>query len=118
METYVRINNENRPILKITEKGCFKEFNGELFAFIDASTSYRYENGERVIKKSENIEELCDEFILFDDENKIHYKSKEGAIWFVGAGLYSESVRGAIFTNKGIIYVVKLNKKGEWELIH
>lgn len=72
---------------------------------------------ESIEKESDNIEDLFDEFILFDDENKIHYKSQEGSIWWIGAIGYPKSVRGAIFTNEGIIYVAKLNENKEWELI-
>ena len=69
------------------------------------------------LKQGDTIEELCDEFILFDDENKIHYQSQEGSIWWLGAGLYPKSVRGAIFTDEGIKYVAKLNENNELELI-
>lgn len=73
--------------------------------------------GKYVLKESDHIDDLCDEFVLFDNENKIHYKSKEGEIWWLGAALYTESVRGAIFTNEGMKYVAKLNKNNDLELI-
>lgn len=74
--------------------------------------------GETIIKESDDIEELCDEIVFFDNENKPHYKTQEPeSIWLLGASLYANSLRFGIFTDKGLIYVAKLNDKGEWELL-
>ena len=67
--------------------------------------------------RADTIEELCDEAVFFDEDNKPHYKSQEGNIWYLGAGLYTESLRFGIFTDKGLIYVAKMNEKGELELL-
>ena len=88
---------------------------------------------EQIIRKSENVEELCDEFVmthyfketnytkrevLKEDKNlmieairlkKIHNKDKELKNEF--------NIYGAIWTDKGLIYVAKLNDKGVLELI-
>ena len=66
---------------------------------------------------ADNIEELCDEFVLTDNEGKHHYESVEKTIWLLGASLYITTVRGAIWTDKGLIYVAKMNEKGELELL-
>lgn len=85
---------------------------------------------KNIIKQADTIEELCDEFVCNnsllkptfikrDDEgypletyhqgiinsfkNGVNYKNYD---WF-----------GAIWTDKGLIYVAKLNNKGELELI-
>ena len=68
-------------------------------------------------RQSDTIEELCDEAVLFDKDNVPHYKSKEGNIWYLGAGLFTESLRFGIFTDKGLIYVAKMNAEGELELL-
>ena len=68
-------------------------------------------------RQSDTIEELCDEVVLFDKDNVPHYKSKEGNIWYLGAGLFTESLRFGIFTDKGLIYVAKMNAEGELELL-
>ena len=72
-----------------------------------------------VIKQADTIEELCDEFVyvkrdintIFCDlpkaEKKL-YKSKKS---------YWEIIYGAIWTDKGLIYVAKMNEKGELELL-
>lgn len=69
------------------------------------------------IKQADTIEELCDEAVFFDEDNVPHYKSKEGNVWYLGAGLFTESLRFGIFTDKGLIYVAKMNEKGKLELL-
>lgn len=70
-----------------------------------------------VDKKADTIEELCDEFVVcFDSKTKPvrvdnsmflakHYAGKSGHIMC------------AIWTDKGLIYVAKMNYKGEFELL-
>ena len=95
--------------------------------------SYGYP--EQIIKEADNIEELCDEFCLEQPLQDIEH------IWFLNraenhkefiqrynqskwcekltSGWQKEAINGygAIYTDKGLIYVAKLNEKGEWELI-
>ena len=78
---------------------------------------------EEVIKQSENLEELCDLFI--DEETKTIFHKHNGYVinWKTNM-VYSlkalsescRSVKGAIYTDKGLIYVAKINDKGELEL--
>lgn len=102
------------------EKG---EYDVQIVDYVDEET-YGGRTGrlylippKSVIKQSDSIEELCDEFVFFDKDNKPHYKSQEGEIWWLGASLYTETLKGAIFTDKGLIYVAKMNEKGELELL-
>lgn len=71
-------------------------------------------------RKSENIEELCDEFVgYFECFNRSYY--------FIYKNSYDElkrdvqtiqySAYGAIWTDKGLLFVAKMNDKGELELI-
>ena len=86
-----------------------------------------------LLKETDNIEELCDEFValLFDDET----------IYECPLGYYTEifkarthclqsliknydinmigvrAIYGAIWTDKGLIYVAKMNEKGVLELL-
>ena len=74
------------------------------------------------VKIADTIEELCDEFVLVNeyrfkkpktatelekdfDEMKNFYTTKDDKIY------------GAIWTDKGLIYVAKMNDKGELELL-
>lgn len=94
------------------------------------------------VKIADNIEELCDEFVA---ENRTGhkwivyittktYEDSEGNIieYKVYGNKYTEEyphnlindikheglkIYGAIWTDKGLIYVAKMNEKGELELI-
>lgn len=67
--------------------------------------------GIEVIKQADTIEELCDEFVVEDkDEFAIFHNSKL-------AKQTKGIVYGAIWTDKGLIYVAKMNEKGELELL-
>ena len=80
--------------------------------------------GSKVISQSENIEELFDEFVVFDKEQPngklLYYKGFENLKKeFIDFEKDKEKVVvcGAIWTDKGLIYVAKMNDKGEFELI-
>lgn len=87
------------------EKGTFEIHNK---AGIVAS----YEPIE-VLKQTDTIKELCDEFVGIND-------GKPQMLRFVPyacAQYWNGGVYGAIWTDKGLIYVAKMNKNGELELI-
>lgn len=82
----------------------------------------------RVFLKSEiqsqadTIEELCDEFVCWLNNQPTHFDLDENLTvkevkknldsWKAKAEVY-----GCIWTDKGLIYVAKMNEKGELELI-
>lgn len=65
---------------------------------------------ESIIKESDEIKSLCDELVcdneivLFCDV-KVHRMYREHTVY------------GAIWTDKGLIYVARMNNKGEFELL-
>ena len=61
---------------------------------------------------ADTIGDLCDAFVWKDEVLFGTYKEIK-AHWF----LVREEIRGAIWTDKGLIYVAKMNEKGELELI-
>lgn len=86
------------------------------------------------IKEADTIEELCDEFVYinkvgkFDKTYVIRYNipnhrftepAIEEKIEFIKVVYKDEldKIRGAIYTDKGLIYVAKMKDKGELELI-
>ena len=119
MKKYIR--TKDGRIIGITEKGCIKEFDNKLYAFRDSSFSYRFENGYEVVKQADTIEELCDEFV-FDggDDTPLLCTYEELKYWFNHSKEQQYKIRncyGAIWTNKGLKYVAKMNNKGELELV-
>ena len=67
-----------------------------------------------IIKQADTIEELCDRFIVvehgLDDPFSVDFETTKTFI-------SKAKVYGAIWTDKGLIYVAKMNDKGELELL-
>lgn len=61
-----------------------------------------------IVKQADTIKELCDEFVVIVEGE--HYIR-------VPAGNPNFQTYGAIWTGKGLIYVAKMNDKGELELL-
>lgn len=81
--------------------------------------------GFKVCAQADTIKELCDEFVcensLIDSSPRKEngqiigrYQKIDNAIMLAKKGLV---VYGAIWTDKGLIYVAKMNSKGELELL-
>lgn len=106
------IRTENR-IYKVESETCNKQ--GYYIGDYDVILK------ELVISQSENLEELCDEFVMVDNsENKpyrpfIIYGRSLGEL--KERQSCNESLYGAIWTDKRLIFVAKMNDKGELELI-
>ena len=105
---YIRTKNR---IYKVESETCHKQG-----YYID-----RYEEDvilkEQVIKQSENLEELCDRFVVIDKETK---EVMNIVSFLEYAKLWSSckyNIYGAIWTDKGLIYVAKMNNEGDLELI-
>lgn len=81
-----------------------------------------------VINQADTIEELCDEFVgyvgeeyvkeneTYDMPNYQEYDLKE-MLFHMSYNKEDCVVYGAIWTSKGLIFVAKMNDKGELELI-
>ena len=88
----------------------------------------RSQNGVYSIPDSDeigyDIEGLCDEFVC--DRKIINYDYKSQTITYGNGALdfreldmndIQKGIYGAIWTDKGLIYVAKMNEKGELELL-
>lgn len=76
-----------------------------------------YEDFEdiEIIKQADTIEELCDEFVC---QRMIFRKLEDVETHLRSANEWCNfNIYGAIWTDKGLIYVAKLNDKGEMELL-
>lgn len=68
---------------------------------------------ERVIAQANTIEELCDEFVVdFNGKKIISALPFDRSLNYGGDELF-----GAIWTDKGLIYVAKMNESGCLELL-
>ena len=87
-----------------------------------SAESERYDEGNEyvIVAESDRIEELCDEFIVF-----IEKEPNGKLLWFDSFEELKKQIidnselviYGAIWTEKGLIYVAKMNEKGELELL-
>lgn len=81
-------------------------------------TQYDTVRPQFIVKQADTIEELCDDFLL--ENKKTHWK---GHMPYHKSTIYNEILQrdyiiyGAIWTDKGLIYVAKMNDKGELELL-
>ena len=71
-------------------------------------------------READTIEDLCDTFVFIVDQGKLVIDSFTKAKEYYNAGKKENmvfSLFGAIWTDKGLIYVAKMNDKGELELL-
>ena len=77
---------------------------------------------EIVIKEADTIEELCDSFVFTDkryiEDHGICYSLKQALLLCELCRLDWTSIKGAIWTDKGLIYVAKINDKKRLELLN
>ena len=69
------------------------------------------------LQKADTIEELCDEFVLYDNQFKTCGVFDKKVITFKWLQNHLEiykgmTIYGAIWTDKGLIYVAKMNEEG------
>lgn len=76
---------------------------------------------DRVIKQADTFEELCDEFRVRDNDNYSTYEiditCRDLQELYEELQIQNQTLFGAIWTDKGLIYVAKMNDKGELELL-
>lgn len=100
---YIRTKN---GIYEVIEE-CFKPMENNI-VFIPQ------EGLVKILKQSNTIEELCDCFIgKVSNEEYIHLIG----LWERKNYPAIKEVYGAIWTDKGLIYVAKMNDKGDLELL-
>ena len=74
-----------------------------------------------IIKQADTIEELCDYYIVFDNEEHCSITKDYGdfleIFYECQRHCWLDKAYGAIKTSRGLIYVAKMNEKGELELL-
>ena len=75
-----------------------------------------------IVKDADTIEELCDCYVIID-LRKNHFvvgsldQTKELATIWTREGVKEYTIFGAIWTDKGLLYVANMNNNGELELL-
>ena len=77
--------------------------------------------GRFVVEQEANtIEELCDAYVIKNPKNNIHHFARYEGLYELQTIAKEHNdliIYGAIWTDKGLIYVAKINDKGELELL-
>ena len=111
---YIRTKNKIYQVEStLRDNGFVKGYNVGYMAFITK---------DQVINQSENLEELCDEFVLYDNNFRTYGVFDKKVITFKWLQNHLElykgmTIYGCIWTSKGLIYVAKMNENGELVLI-
>lgn len=113
-----------------TKDGRIIKWNDSIFIDNDIpqGESYKSCNGvyylskKDILNQADTIEELCERFVVdvpndrkFNREFDLD-KSKKYQLYLKCQNIFSE-IYGAFWTDKGLIYVAKMNDKGELELL-
>lgn len=117
---YIRTNTfEEEEIINVSNW----EYEDGIY-FTDKYTIFENE----ILKQADTIEELCDEFVyeiltgeieepMYRDIHKARIDIKTQLKIYDDNMISVCAIYGAIWTDKGLIYVAKMNEKGELELL-
>ena len=130
---YIRTNNDKIYDLKaysgweVDEDGNYHIWHHPKYSCV----YYIDIEAEDVIKQADTIEELCDEIVIHNPNNDgeffpkyfVYQNRREDLLNKKHADFCKKyyklkvEIYGAIWTDKGLIYVAKMNDKGELELL-
>lgn len=126
MKRYIRTNDNRIIDLERYKKLTFPSTDLErMFWQSAAKNPTKHQNGiaKRTYKEADTIKELCDAFIINDSgkyflinahefDNIVENNAVNWRDYLATKGIY-----GAIWTNKGLIFVARINMNKELELI-
>lgn len=104
IDNYVIFDSEKTKNMKVEGDRLTTWWSGEI------ATHYRT---FRILKQSEKIEDLFDEFVRVSKSNHDFLVSDD----MPTKKFRDTEIYGAIWTDKGLIYVAKMNENGELELL-
>jgi len=116
MSKYIRVNNNIWFLLRKCKHNIVLV--GK--TFLDFGTFITIDKNTKI---ADTIEELCDMFIKKSNEEDNDYFEIGRNFWLVCDKKYNMydlkhyNYYGAIWTDKGLIYIAKMNDKGELELL-
>ena len=110
---YIRTKNRIYEVESVLrDNGFVKGYNVGEMAFITK---------DQIIDQSENLLELIDEFVVIRDSTKTNQLVRTDNIEYLKEMMKEDKriieIKGAIWTDKGLIFVAKMSDKGEFELI-
>lgn len=119
MNKYIRVIEDSEEYITTREN-----LHDHILALQDSG--FDFEGG--IIKEADTIEEICDEFVDIDNHDYYKITRANGNVYVLSKtkrfiGHYDirlkeiGQIMGAIWTDKGLIYVAKMNDKGELELL-
>ncbi len=120
MKRYIRTKDGHIVDISVYKKVVERTFNGKVVAIDlnhwgqDSDKEITFIPVGDIARQADTIEELCDEFVI-----------KGTRVLYLGIPLQScelknipiTQIRGAIWTDKGLIYVAKMNEKMELEVL-
>lgn len=112
---YIRTKDE---VLNVIEKKVAIFLDG--FWYVCENHRSTEIHSDFVIKEADTLEELCDDFVLVEKMREATYYHKSSKFAdFKSIAILNEryTLYGAIWTDKGLIYVSKMNENGELMLI-
>lgn len=104
---YIRVNDGIRKVFRKLKDG---------FYLVKVS-KYKYYHYYPDCKVADTIEELVDEYVLVEKSARCFLNYDEITEDDLKLCLQDHDIFGAIWTDKGLIYVAKMNEKGELELL-
>ena len=104
------IRTKDGRIIDLTYYKELGELNGGIKFERITNGSIMFVQQNNILKKTDTIEELCDEFI----HGQMIFRTLNECLDYAPLG---GKIYGAIWTEKGLIYVAKMNDKGELELL-
>lgn len=115
MSLYIR--TKMFQILEVTKKEEDTSYKDVCYWYKCKRNRYKV-HSDFVVKESDNLEELFDEFVLVDNNSHtLERDLKELTRYKMYVGGNNGIIYGAIWTYEGLKYVAKMNKYGELELI-
>ena len=104
-------------IIDLTPYREDKEINGAIRFISKLNSGYMFIQKNDIIKQADTIEELCD-WKVYRPNGKIKYLVDElASLGQCFAITDYKNWYGALDTDKGLIYVAKMNEKGKLELL-
>lgn len=110
---YVRTKDD---VIELNEK---EQYINGIHIYVSKKINERdyYFKDDDILKQADNIEELCDEFVCQENDYFYWLASRENVSFRDLPNCYCKAIFGAIWTDRGLIYVAKMNENGELELL-